>query len=241
MITYSFYSNEGGRDINEDSVRIVDKGDKKLFVVADGLGGHGKGEVASNLVTSVMGDLFTEKSSLKKFLEQSVLSAQELLINRQIEMNVKEQMKTTVVALMIDKKNVRWIHCGDSRLYRFYDNKVAERTLDHSIPQMLVLTKDIREDEIRYHKERNIVLNVMGTEWEEKQYEISKKNKLKKCQAFLLCTDGFWELVTENYMEKFLKEASNVEEWLRLMVDVVKENGIGKEMDNNTAIAIWCE
>ena len=241
MITYCTHSNIGGRAVNEDSFKVVDKGDKKLFVVADGLGGHGKGEVASALVTKVMESLFDEKSKIKNFLEPAVAAAQDILINEQRKMNAADQMKTTVVALMIDKKEARWIHCGDSRAYRFENNQAAERTLDHSIPQMLVLTKDIKEEEIRYHSERNIVLNVMGTKWEEPQYEQGKILKMKKCQAFLLCTDGFWELITESYMEKFLKESSSVDEWMQKMVEVVNENGIGKNMDNNTAIAVWCK
>lgn len=241
MITYSVYSDIGNRAVNEDSYQIADLGEKLLFIVADGLGGHGKGEVASGLVTQVMNGMFDGKCTIKKFLEESVTVAQDVLLQRQIEFNVKEQMKTTVVALMIDKNKVKWIHCGDSRLYRFYKNNIVERTLDHSIPQMLVLTKDIREEEIRFHPERNIILNVLGAKWEEPQYEVSKDVKLKKCQAFLLCTDGFWEFITEDYMISLLQEKSTVEEWLNAMVEIVKQNGKGKDMDNNTAIAIWCE
>lgn len=241
MITYSTYTDIGGRNINEDSLKVVDLGEKKLFVVADGLGGHGKGEVASSLVTEVISSLFSEKSSIKSFLEPAVIAAQDILMQKQVQLKVKDGMKTTVVALMIEKDKARWIHCGDSRIYRFYENKYVERSLDHSIPQMLVKTKDIREEDIRYHSERNMVLKVMGTKWESTECEIGKVKKIKKCQAFLLCTDGFWELITENYMEKFLRESSTVSDWLNKMVEVVKENGLGKNMDNNTAIAIWCE
>lgn len=241
MITYSTYTDVGGRKLNEDSLKVVDLGEKKLFVVADGLGGHGKGEVASALVADVISSLFDEKSSIKKFLEPAVNAAQDILTQEQVKLKAEDEMKTTVVALMIEKNKARWIHCGDSRAYRFYKNVYAERTLDHSIPQMLVKTKDIKEEEIRYHSERNIVLRVIGTKWERPQHEIGKIMKIKKCQAFLLCTDGFWELITENYMEKFLKESSTVGEWLNKMVEMVKENGVGKNMDNNTAIAVWCD
>lgn len=241
MITYSTYTDVGGRKLNEDSLKVVDLGTKKLFVVADGLGGHGKGEVASALVTDVISSLFNEKSSIKKFLGPAVSVAQDILMQEQVKLKVKDGMKTTVVALMIEKNKARWIHCGDSRAYRFYENEYEERTLDHSIPQMLVKTKDIKEEDIRYHSERNMVLKVMGAKWESPEYELGKIMSIKKCQAFLLCTDGFWELITENYMEKFLKESSTVNEWLNKMVEVVKENGVGKNMDNNTAIAVWCD
>lgn len=241
MITYSTYSDIGGRKVNEDSFKVVDLGDKKLFVVADGLGGHGKGEIASALVTDIISSYFEENNSIKNCLESAVSAAQEVLLEKQIELKAKDEMKTTVVALMIDKNKARWIHCGDSRCYRFYENKYAERTLDHSVPQMLVRMKLIREEDIRYHSERNLVLKVMGTKWEKPQYESGQIMKMKKCQAFLLCTDGFWELVTESYMEKFLKESLSVDEWLNKMVEVVKDNGYGEKMDNNTAIAVWCD
>lgn len=241
MITYCMHTDIGGREINEDSLRIVDMGDKKLFVVADGLGGHGRGEVASGIVTDVMKSLFDKKVSIKNYLEQTVVAAQEILMKEQIKQNAKNEMKTTLVALMIDKKKAKWIHCGDSRLYCFSKNKILKRTVDHSIPQMLVLTKEIKEEDIRYHKERNIVLKVMGTKWESPQYEPSKIEKIKKIQAFLMCTDGFWELITEDYMERYLADSKNVEEWLGKMAEHVKQNGNGKNMDNNTAIAVWCE
>lgn len=240
MITYSVYSDVGNRAVNEDSYQVADLGEKMLFVVADGLGGHGRGEMASGLVTEVMNGIFDKKCSIKNFLEESVMVAQDMLLQRQKELNAKNQMKTTVVALMIDKNKAKWIHCGDSRLYRFYKNSIAERTLDHSIPQMLVRTKDITEEEIRFHPERNIILKVVGTKWDEPEYEVSNKIKLKKCQAFLLCTDGFWEFITEDYMISLLQESSTVDEWLNSMIDIVKSTGNGKDMDNNTAIAVWC-
>ena len=118
---------------------------------------------------------------------------------------------------------------------------MLKRTLDHSIPQMLVLAKEIKEEDIRYHSERNIILKVMGTKWENPQYEITGIEKIKKIQAFLLCTDGFWELITENHMEKYLEESSSVNEWLDKMSKHVKQSGKGKDVDNNTAIAVWCE
>ena len=56
----------------------------------------------------------------------------------------------------------------------------------------------------------------------------------------MLCSDGFWELIDEKQMCKLLKNSSTVEEWMQAMVEVIKQNGIGKNMDNYTAIALWC-
>ena len=106
---------------------------------------------------------------------------------------------------------------------------------------MLVLSKEIKESQIRNHPDRNILLRVLGIEWDDPMYELLVPISLKKCQAFLLCSDGFWELIEEKEMCELLKKSSSVEEWLFSMVEVVKKNGVGRNMDNYSAIAIWCE
>jgi serine/threonine protein phosphatase PrpC len=117
---------------------------------------------------------------------------------------------------------------------------VKLRTLDHSVPQMLVFAREIKEKQIRNHPDRNRLLRVMGIEWEKPMYELAEQTQLEKYQAFLLCSDGFWELIDEKQMCKLLKNSSTVEEWMQAMVEVIKQNGIGKNMDNYTAIALWC-
>ncbi len=241
MITYSTYTDIGERQINEDSLKVVDLGNKKLFVVADGLGGHGRGEVASGLVVDALERQFNEKSRIKMFLEEGVQSAQEELLAEQERLHAENEMKTTIVGLMIDKNKAKWIHCGDSRLYMFYKNKVEQKTIDHSLLQALIKANQIKAEDYEKYADRNILLQVMGTEWDLPQYSVSKLYKVKKCQAFLLCSDGFWELIDEAEMERLLKESSTVQEWLERMRAVVQENDKGINMDNNTAIAVWCE
>lgn len=241
MITYSEYSDIGGREGNEDSLRVINLKDKKLFVVADGLGGHGRGEVASQIVVDELAWQFSEKSDIKTFLEESVLSAQEKLLAEQKKRFAENEMKTTIVALMIDKNKAKWIHCGDSRLYVFYKDKIEKKTLDHSLLQKLIGANEMKQEDAGKYADRNILLHVMGTKWETAQYSVSKVRKVRKCQAFLICSDGFWELITETQMEQLLKQSSTVNEWLERMIAVVNQNGKGVNMDNNTAIAIWCE
>ena len=155
--------------------------------------------------------------------------------------NAKRKMKTTGVAIVTDDRNAYIGHVGDSRGYVFCRNKVKTRTLDHSIPQMLVLSREIKEDQIRNHPDRNTLLRVMGVEWDEAMYELMAPIPLRKCQAFLLCSDGFWELIDEREMCAQLKKANSVEEWLDNMVKIVRANGEGKNMDNFSAIAVWKE
>lgn len=239
MLQYATITNRGSREINEDSVGVFQKGEKFGCVLCDGLGGHGMGDEASKLVRDVFDDLFQKNSSLTEYLDTSFCAAQEILLTEQQERHVGNKMKTTAVSMVTDQKNVYIGHIGDSRLYVFRKNKVKLRTLDHSVPQMLALSKDIKESEIRNHKDRNIVLRVLGTEWEEESYDLMKSIPLKKCDAFLLCSDGFWELIEEKEMCDYLKQSGSVDEWLEFMTDEVQRNGSGKNMDNYSAIAVW--
>ena len=115
-------------------------------------------------------------------------------------------MKTTVVMLCVSGNNAYWTHVGDSRLYFFRKGKLVLHTKDHSIPQMLVAAGEIKEKNIRRHPDRNKLLRVMGTDWEEPQYAVSDPIELQEGDAFLLCSDGFWENIVEKQMQKCLKK-----------------------------------
>ncbi len=236
---YAVFTNKGDREINEDAVGYYENGNNFCFILCDGLGGNGMGDVASGLVKDVFIDQFSKTDDMVNFLGQTFSAAQQILMTEQADRHATQKMKTTAVALVTDEKSAYIGHIGDSRLYMFKNNKVKLRTLDHSIPQMLVLSKEIKESEIRNHPDRNIVLRVMGIEWEEPMYELMQPVSLKKCQAFLLCSDGFWELIEEDEMCRLLKKSLTPNEWLISMADVVKRNGKGCNMDNYSAIAVW--
>ena len=239
-ISFATYTDQGGRDINEDSIGAFQNGVNTCFVLCDGLGGHGMGDVASSLVVDVFKDQFMKTDDVVNYLGQAFMASQDILMAEQKIRGAGRKMKTTATALVTDDHTAYIGHIGDSRVYVFSKNKVKTRTLDHSIPQMLVLSKEIKESEIRHHPERNIVLRVLGVEWEDPMYELMIPIPLKKCQAFLLCSDGFRELIEEKTMCDLLKKSTTVKEWLDSMVSVVKANGIGTNMDNNSAIAVWC-
>lgn len=238
-LTYSTFTDPGSRKVNEDSIGVCNNEENNCFILCDGLGGHGMGDVASLLVVDVFKSQFEKCHDCSEFLGSTFLAAQDVLMAKQSELHAERKMKTTAVSVVTDNKNAYIGHVGDSRLYIFSRNKVKRRTLDHSIPQMLVLSKDIKDSEIRNHPDRNILLRVLGIDWEEPMYELIKPIPLKKCQAFLLCSDGFWELIEENEMCELLKKAKTVNEWLDNMVDVVRTNGKGRNMDNFSAIAVW--
>lgn len=232
------FTSLGSRPVNEDSAAVFENSFGKCYVLCDGLGGHGMGDAASQLVVSKIGEQFAECDNISEFIPTAIEYAQEQLLAQQERLHAQMKMKTTVVVIATDDKNAYIGHVGDSRAYVFYKNKVRFRTLDHSIPQMLVLTKEIKESEIRHHPDRSLLLRVMGTEWDEPKYEIEKPVALKKCQALLLCSDGFWELIDELQMCQSLKNSKSVQEWMNSMTQIIEKNGKGTDMDNYTAIAV---
>lgn len=242
MLSYKSITKCGNREINEDSVICVEQNGNYCFVVADGLGGHGKGEIASQKLVEVFLKVFeTGHTETETFLKMAFDTAQNEIMKAQKAEGTLFDMKTTAVALIVIDGKCQWGHVGDSRLYMFYKNKVKMRTLDHSVPQMLVMSREIKERDIANHPDRNRLLRVMGIEWDLPKYTLSEEYDIDKCQAFLLCSDGFWEFIEENKMRNFLKKSSSVNQWLEMMFDEVEKNGNERkrDMDNYTAVAIW--
>lgn len=238
-ITHSMYSNVGNREVNEDAIGCKTSGDTYAFFLCDGLGGHGMGEIASSLAISAFESQFRNTKNASEFFCDAFQAAQDVIIAEQRERSAVNKMKTTAVIVQISNNKVNIGHIGDSRAYVFHRNRIKMRTLDHSIPQMLVLSGDINENEIRNHPSRSILLRVIGVEWNEPLYEISKPVPIRRADAILLCSDGFWELIDETTMCELLKESTSASEWLEKMKQVVFANGKDLNMDNNSAIAVW--
>lgn len=236
-IEYQMFSDKGDRELNEDYIGRVKRDGGLLFALADGLGGHGKGEVASNTVVNTIMHLYIEQEQ-KPTLEECMDYAQTELLRQQKIFHETQGMKTTLVLLEIADGKARWAHIGDSRLYLFQNGRMKLRTFDHSVPQMLVEMGEIRERDIRGHEDRNRLLKVMGTDWTKPQYEVSDWLPIKSGYAFLLCSDGFWELITEKDMGKLMRHSVSVDRWLEKMCVLVKKHGEGKNMDNFSAIAV---
>lgn len=240
MMTFHILSQYGSREANEDSIYASASDGRGLFVVADGLGGHGKGDVASALAVSTFMETFSNRSeSLPSLFSKAFLNAQTAILAEQARTGSPFQMKTTVCTLAVDGSELMWGHIGDTRLYAFSRNKVKVRTLDHSVPQMLVLAHDIKEKDIRNHPDRNKLLRVLGVSGDTPKFEVSKLQDTSKYQAFLLCSDGFWELIFEKEMCAALKKSSSAAEWMEKMRLIVEQRGCGKDMDNYSAITVW--
>ncbi len=239
-IDYFEFTDKGDREVNEDSIVSLEKQGNYCFVACDGLGGHGQGEIASGIATAAFTDMFYRSEDLVNLIGEATECAQKYIIKRQSEEHKPHELKTTLAALVIDENIAYAGHVGDTRLYCFQKNRLKWRTLDHSVPQMLALAGDIKEKDIRRHTDRNMLLKVIGTEWDEPQYELAAPVELKKGMAFLLCTDGFWDFIDEKAMQKALKKSRSAEEWCKAMVETVKAAGKGNDMDNFSAITVFC-
>lgn len=211
-------SDAGGKKVNEDSCAIFNRPPWWCYVVADGLGGHGAGDVASQAAISAIQSLFKIRFGFDDdCLCSFVNSAQQELLRLQQSNPKYRAMRTTMVLLISDGKQARWAHVGDSRLYMFRNGVVLEHTFDQSVPQALVRAGEITFEQIRFHEDRNRLLQALGSDNPPRIELASNLVSLNKGDAFLLCTDGFWEWVLEEEMERDLKKARTPSHWLELM------------------------
>lgn len=241
MITFAYLYEKGSREINEDAIGYRVKEETACFALADGLGGHGRGEVASGCVVETAMAEYEQHGEEENFLADAFSVCQDVLMKKQRTQHATDEMKTTMVLCCITKDSIQWGHVGDSRLYLFEKRKLKARTEDHSVPQMLVYAGDIKEKQIRFHPDRNRLLKVMGVPWDKPEYELSSAHSRRGRQALLLCSDGFWEWIDEKQMSKCLAKAKSAAHWLELMKKNVEKNADTKTMDNYSALCIWCE
>lgn len=236
MMQFASYSNIGGRTENEDSVLRSMQDDRLCLVVADGLGGHGGGKIASSAaVNSICSEW--DGTISQDTLKELIVRAHDKVCRQQSPI---QQMKTTVVALLLADQKSIWAHVGDSRLYHFHNGKLVFQTTDHSVSQIAVMLGDITPDQIRFHPDRSRILRALGQEDGPPNITLAEETLPPGQHAFLLCTDGFWEYVLEEEMEDDLRQATSPALWISRMRDRL-EARIPEQNDNNTAAAVWTD
>ena len=208
------YTSRGGRDHNEDSVRCFAENGRGVFVVADGLGGHGKGEVASALAADALFEGCAGGAPDGEGLPELLRRANEAVMEGQ-RVTGQEEMKTTAVVLSIDGGRAVWGHVGDSRLYRFSNGRLTQETRDHSVTYMKYLGGEISYMDIYHDDDRSSLLRALG--------KLPCKPEagqavLQPGDAFLLCSDGFWEYVYQEEVLADLLKAETPEQWAQLML-----------------------
>lgn len=230
----------GGRKTNEDYCSFVNTERFGCWVVADGLGGHEGGEFASLIAASRIVEAAARKSlHSEAVMRYYVQEAQEALHARQKQEFRLADMRTTVVVLAADRKTASWAHIGDSRLYHFRGGKILNETLDHSVCQSLVNLGEITREQIRRHPERRRLLRVLGAEGIARP-DIRANVPISPGDRFLLCTDGWWEYVTEPEMEIDLANSATPQEWIRHMERRLRLRAKAGH-DNYTSLAIFVQ
>lgn len=241
MITGKGYTNKGGREYNEDKGLFGIRDDCCYAIIADGLGGHGNGDIASETAVRTIKECMEQWTGEKELTKEEIESWFDMANRNVMAMQTAAcKMKTTLSFLYIDGRagKARLAHLGDSRIYHFEDGKCKFCTFDHSVSRMAVLAGEIEWDDIRFHVDRNKLIKAIGkaeTVNAESEELILKR---QTDHAFLLCTDGFWEYITEEEMENTLQSAESPMDWLKMMRKYVQERA-KENNDNNSAIALW--
>lgn len=235
-------SKPGGRARNEDACGVWSNQRTCFCVLADGAGGHGGGDVASKLVVKhALAWLRATPSCSAAALEAALRSANEAVVAAQKEEQRLQDMRATAAVLGVDTLAAKavWGHLGDSRIYCFRNGRVVVQTRDHSVVQSMVDAGYIGARELSSAQERSKLLCAMG-DADHFEPEIEPGSfSIYQGDAFLLCTDGFWEYVRNDEMETGLAAAASAGDWLRGMETLIVKNG-RPEQDNYSAIALWC-
>lgn len=235
-ITASIRSQTGGRDYNDDTALVRQEDECAWVYVGDGLGAYAGGRQASQRAGETLMALTGQGSQLgREALEKAVAAADEAV--KQLQQQTGGNMKTTLVFLAVEKGRAQWVHVGDSRLYHFRKGRILSQTTDHSVSQMAVFMGEITPREIRFHEDRNRVLRALGGG--NTKPDIASVTEVEEGDAFLLCTDGFWEYVYEEEMEQTLRNARDPEAWLEEMEQLLSSR-TPSDNDNYTAAAVFC-
>lgn len=228
------------REINEDAFFIA-KNHENLFIVADGMGGHNAGEVASNIAIDVISEYIQknlntqedhEEPLIFQEIRKAVMEANLKILERSKRDDHCQGMGTTLTLALILKK-VYIGHIGDSRAYRINKQCMTQITEDHSLVAELVKNGSITEMEAKTHPQRNIITRALGTD---------EKIKIDVCSVpfhqddiIILCTDGLTNLVEPSEIMEYMLYSESIQKGCEQLVALANERG---GFDNITILAI---
>lgn len=228
------------REKNEDSILIQNKIHSKkhqeksdtlvleeknmFFVVADGMGGHAKGEIASKTVLEIL------KSNAEKIYNYDSLDNVISLAKKKLDDIAQKDpdsysLGTTIAGMLFREEQTILFSSGDSRIYRINNNKPERLTKDHSLVQYLVDTGIITEEQMNYHPQKNIITSaIIGDLQDEKPSIYYRELDIKTGDMFLLCTDGAWESLTSEELIDCL-QADSISKKVNHLLERILEVG----------------
>ena len=231
----------GQRKSNEDNVRVCRDGDRWVAIVADGAGGHRDGAEASRrAVAALEATLCTGGAAFDAdALTAGVLAAHaDVFSAAQNNVHGAARMHSTVVVLWIDLQSASalWSHVGDSRLYRVRDGVAEPLTSDDSVVQRMVDAGLMSAEQAIAHPQKNQLLAALGIEDDVEPHTASAA--LRDGDAFLLCSDGWWDALDAKSIADDLVRGENPDEWLDAMQQRIESRGAPRQ-DNFSAVAVW--
>lgn len=232
------------RDINQDSFYCSDIEGLPLYVVADGMGGHNAGEVASYIAIESVKEVFHKNKELllakeieiPQFINDALNTANERILEKSNKEERYNGMGTTITLAFIQDDEIFIGHIGDSRAYLLSNGELIQLTQDHSLVAELLRKGSISEEEAMNHPQKNIITRALGTDENVKIDILSRK--IKKEDILLLCTDGLTNMVSENKIKEIIIESKDLQTASNILINTANELG---GLDNTTVMLIGIE
>jgi protein phosphatase len=232
------------REINEDAFLMVEasteeSGPYGLYAVADGLGGHEAGEIASQITVDTIRHWFEQKpptngiNAPKSWFQEVIYAANEAVVEYQNTHKEAQKMGSTLVMALVTPDQTFITHVGDSRAYQLTSKTINQITVDHSLVERLVQIGQISREEARTHTQRNVVYSIIGEKrrLEIGYYQISPAPG----DRLLLCSDGLSSLVTDEEILRLSQQETDPAKAGQAMVEAAKTAG---GHDNITTVLI---
>lgn len=233
----------GQRSSNEDSLCHGHAIGGWYAALADGAGGHRRGGEASLRTIRAIESMLhsaSESAFSPGILSRIVCGAHAELQRHQVRGDAAAAMHSTVVVLWIDPwaQYALWAHVGDSRLYRVRHGVVDMVTSDDSVVQQMVTAGLITPDQARQHPHKNQLVTALGVEGGIDPHTVVRPVELNDGDAFLLCSDGWWDCVDPTAIAGSLERAVSPDDWLMQMERRIEQRQAPRQ-DNYSAVALW--
>jgi PPM family protein phosphatase len=230
-------SRKGGREKNEDRMGYCYTRDSGLFALADGMGGHPEGEVASQLALQTMAALFQRDAKPKlddplRFLHDAIIAGHHQLLRYATEKALMDTPRTTIVACVLQGNAAYWAHCGDSRLYLVRDGKLIARTRDHSYTELQETLSHVVPMGEKFN--RNVLFTCLGSPGKP-VVDTAGPLLLQAGDRILLCSDGLWGSVSDAEIAQQLGARTLPDAVPELVEQALRH--AGAKSDNVTIIA----